>query len=236
MSAAELECLRSLLNAQAAELTEAQIDALAAVGNRAVNDAVHADLCMCGAWPKACLSSGGFFQGYWDVGALDTAVPAVVGLWEAIRRPSEVAEVAPLRAENELLRMERNIERIWYCHKARMERRERARADRLFAEARGLRARVAELEATAPAELTVYRASHESIVMGLYTTREAAQHHCEAAACRDIYGTASLFWIEDEEDGVFELVAEMVRDARGSTGYVVTPLAVASAYDPEVDE
>lgn len=66
-------------------LHEAQIDALAASGNRAVNDAVHDDLCACDAWPEKCLSSGGFFQGYWDWGYLEVAIPAVLGLWESMR-------------------------------------------------------------------------------------------------------------------------------------------------------
>jgi hypothetical protein len=66
-------------------LNEAQIDALTASGNRAVNDLVHEDLCDCDAWPEKCLSSGGFFQGYWDWGYLETAVPAVLGLWESMR-------------------------------------------------------------------------------------------------------------------------------------------------------
>ena len=75
-------------------LAEAQLDALAASGNRAVNDAVHEDLCACDAWPKECLSSGGFFQGYWDMGGLDTAIPAVLGLWERMRG----GELAAFRA------------------------------------------------------------------------------------------------------------------------------------------
>jgi hypothetical protein len=66
-------------------LDEAQVDALAASGNRAVNDLVHEDLCACDAWPEKCLSSGGFFQGYWDWGYLETAIPAVLGLWESMR-------------------------------------------------------------------------------------------------------------------------------------------------------
>ena len=84
-------------------------------------------------------------------------------------------------------------------------------------------------------EPTVYRASHDSIVMGMYTTREAAQRHCEVSACQSIVGDASLDWIEDEEDGVFELVAETA-DGEMTTGYVVTALEVASEYDEEADE
>lgn len=72
-------------------LTEQQIDALAEAGNRAVNDAVHEDLCACDAWPEKCLSSGGYFQGFWDMGGLETALPAVLGLWEQMRGGELVA-------------------------------------------------------------------------------------------------------------------------------------------------
>lgn len=97
-----------------------------------------------------------------------------------------------------------------------------------------LRARVAELVA---ADVTVYRAQHDSIPMGLYTNREAARAHCEAEIRRNIPG-ASLDWIaddEDEEDGVAELVAAFGEDER-STGYVVEQLTAQAAYDEEADE
>ncbi|MEU9792939.1 hypothetical protein AB0E27_20315 [Streptomyces sparsogenes] len=89
-------------------------------------------------------------------------------------------------------------------------------------------------EITQPAELTIYRASHESIVMGLYTTAAAARAHCEADMRRDL-PSVSLDWIEDEEDGVAELVASVGEEER-PTGFVVTALEVASAYDEEADE
>ncbi|MFE9936363.1 hypothetical protein [Streptomyces hirsutus] len=81
----------------------------------------------------------------------------------------------------------------------------------------------------------VYRASHDSIVMGLYTTATEARAHCEAEERRANSSEATFDWIEDEEDGVAELVAETVLGEE-STGYVVTPLEVASAYDEEADE
>ncbi|MEU5608399.1 hypothetical protein AB0H03_06525 [Streptomyces sparsogenes] len=89
-------------------------------------------------------------------------------------------------------------------------------------------------EITQPAELTIYRASHESIVMGLYTTTAAARAHCESDMRRDL-PSVSLDWIEDEEDGVAELVAAVGEEER-PTGFVVTALEVASAYDEEADE
>ncbi|MET9952365.1 hypothetical protein ABZ135_12560 [Streptomyces sp. NPDC006339] len=92
------------------------------------------------------------------------------------------------------------------------------------------------------AELTVYRAQHDAIPLGLYTNRAAARAHCEELLRRDISG-GSLGWVPDhggpdspedlvvvgpggDEDGPDETV----------TGYVVTPLSVATAYDAEADE
>ena len=82
--------------------------------------------------------------------------------------------------------------------------------------------------------LVVYRASHDSIVMGLYTTAAEARKHCESELRRE-WPNSLLDWIEDEEDGVAELVAESA-DGETATGYVVTPLEVASAYDEDGDE
>ena len=70
---------------QLLSLTEEQIEALVAAGDRVVNDAVHEDLCACDAWPGQCVSTGHYFMGAWDVGGLDTALPAVLGLWEQMR-------------------------------------------------------------------------------------------------------------------------------------------------------
>lgn len=115
------------------------------------------------------------------------------------------------------------------------------------AELEHLRARVAELEA-APA--TVFRASHESIVMGLYTTAAEARKHCETLVRREHSDAAAaqIWWREDEdtvdqpEDGEAELWEHVKSTAvhgpgfTHSTGYVMTPLTVASEYDAEADE
>lgn len=66
-------------------LSEAQIDALSAAGNRVVNDAVHQHLCMCDAWPEKCVSTGNYYMGAWDVSGLEDALPAVLALWESMR-------------------------------------------------------------------------------------------------------------------------------------------------------
>ncbi|MGW6747592.1 hypothetical protein [Streptomyces sp. NPDC055006] len=95
----------------------------------------------------------------------------------------------------------------------------------------------------------VYRASHDSIVMGLYTTAAAAREHCTAEVRREHSDTSTvnLWWREDEdtvdqpEDGEAELIEHVVphgfdRGITRPTGYIVTPLEVASAYDEKGDE
>ncbi|MDQ0943317.1 hypothetical protein [Streptomyces sp. V1I1] len=86
-----------------------------------------------------------------------------------------------------------------------------------------------------PAELTIYRASHESIVFGRYTNRAAARAHCETLVRREVGEDVFLGWVPDHggEDAPEELcTGEDVE----CTGYVVTPLTVASEYDAEADE
>jgi hypothetical protein len=84
-------------------------------------------------------------------------------------------------------------------------------------------------------DITVFRASHESIVFGLYTNAAAARAHCTDLLRRE-WPTSVLDWIEDEEDGVAELVATSPDGEETATGYVVTALTAASAYDEEADE
>lgn len=97
-TAAELVRLRLLQNAQPAELTEAQTDALADAGNRALNDHYHEDLCHCSDWPESCASSGNYFAGRWDTAAFSIGMAAVIGAWESMRAPAEADEIARLRA------------------------------------------------------------------------------------------------------------------------------------------
>ena len=99
--------------------------------------------------------------------------------------------------------------------------------------------RVAELEA---APKTVFRASHESIVMGRYDNRQAAMDHVHATLANEEGGdvTARVIWRADDpeaDEPVWEcwlFDADMADDQ--PTGYVVTPLEVASKYDEEADE
>jgi hypothetical protein len=94
--------------------------------------------------------------------------------------------------------------------------------------------------ATATPELTVYRASHESIVMGLYTTHDAARGHCETEERLSWpKGTSVAFgWVPDDSDPLSpeELVVFAGQNDESVTGYVVTPLEVASEYNAEADE
>jgi hypothetical protein len=92
------------------------------------------------------------------------------------------------------------------------------------------------LDGLVPRPLQVYRAEHpdSGIILGHYGTPAAARAHCEAMSRRETPG-ASLDWIEDDEDGIAELVAAFGEDER-STGYIVTALELAAEYDEEADE
>jgi len=102
----------------------------------------------------------------------------------------------------------------------------------------------AEADAPEVPALTVFRASHESIVMGLYATAAEARKHCETVVRREHAETTKveLWWREDEdtvdqpEFGVMELIESTAPHYARPTGYVVTPLEVASAFDEEADE
>ncbi len=94
----------------------------------------------------------------------------------------------------------------------------------------------------AAAPRVIYRASHDSIVMGRYTTREAAQAHCEAKVRQEEPedSIAHLSWWTDDigDDAEYELCITPASPGgliRG-TGYVVTALDVATEYDEEADE
>lgn len=101
------------------------------------------------------------------------------------------------------------------------------------------------LDGTAPVAaadpVVVYRAAGNTIGVGLYTTAEAAQRHCEALVSREYPGDVAVTfdWLADEEDGalaVTELVVQIDGSDEVETGYTVTPLEVATAHDPDADE
>lgn len=101
---------------------------------------------------------------------------------------------------------------------------------------------VQALGAKQSAQLTVFRASHESIVMGHYDSRKAAMDHVHATLANEEGGdvTARVIWRADDpeaEEPVWEcwlFDSDMADDS--PTRYVVTPLEVASEYDAEADE
>jgi hypothetical protein len=113
---------------------------------------------------------------------------------------------------------------------------------------------VAEYEdetATEQPPLTVFRASHDSIVMGLYRTAAEARKHCETQQRREYEGTdttATAWWVEDEdtvdqpeltEAELYEHTQSKVVPGPGltrPTGYVVTALEIAAKYDEGADE
>ncbi|MFJ9890839.1 hypothetical protein ACIQRW_34010 [Streptomyces sp. NPDC091287] len=156
------------------ELSEQQLDALSAAGNRALNDHYHEDLCFCREWPTSCVSSGNYFMGTWDTSAFDIGLPAVLGVWESLRNGRHAAKIAELRADNERLRARvAELEAATYvapspsctrCYGAdavRFVAKGGATAPcRACApsELEELRARVAELEALKPARFQTCRA------------------------------------------------------------------------------
>ncbi|MEV6580255.1 hypothetical protein AB0M92_19055 [Streptomyces sp. NPDC051582] len=159
------------------ELTEAQIDALADAGNRALNDHYHESLCYCSAWPEGCVSSGNYFAGSWDTAAFNIGMRAVIGRWESMRAPApqlsmdeeRIAVIRRRRTHCEAVRGESEDERpvhVWgpsqypgrdMCQRCTTERAwaEDESADEvvLLAEIDRLRARLAELEALKPAPI-----------------------------------------------------------------------------------
>lgn len=82
----------------------------------------------------------------------------------------------------------------------------------------------------------VYRASHDTIEMGLYSTASAARAHCEAEERRAWAASEkpNFDWIEDTEDGVAEMTA-WVGGEETETGYEVAALDVPFEYDAGAD-
>lgn len=101
---------------------------------------------------------------------------------------------------------------------------------------------LAHIPAPAPAgPALVYRAAGNTIGIGLYTTPGAARQHCEVLVSREYPADVTVVfdWLADEEDGalaVAELVVQVDGGDEVTTGYTVTPLEVAAAYDPDADE
>ena len=183
-------------------------------------------------------------------GAKDPATAAAQALESAglLMSPEKAAELDALRvrvaeleaaaygdAEVRLLSPVEQVRHLHDCVAAQLSRADTL--DRLCREQRAradaAETRVAELEA---APRTAFRASHDSIVMGLYTTAAEARKHCEAEERRSwaTFEKPRFDWAEDEEDGVAEMTAWVGGEA-AETGYEVTALEIASEYDEEAD-
>lgn len=103
-----------------------------------------------------------------------------------------------------------------------------------------------KLDGLVPA-LTVFRASHDSIVMGHYTTAAEARKHCETVYRNEHAESTkvSLWWRDDEgeedpTDREVELISHVTprgfdRGRTWYTGYRVTPVEISSEYDEEAD-
>ncbi|MFD4745012.1 hypothetical protein ACFWOS_06085 [Streptomyces rubiginosohelvolus] len=98
------------------------------------------------------------------------------------------------------------------------------------------------LGAAATAPLTVYRAEHETIRVGHYTTEAAARRHCESLVSDEYPADRTLTYLwaglgdeDDDPEEPYELVVQVDGGAQVFTGYVVVPLAVAVAYDPDAE-
>ncbi|MFI5664632.1 hypothetical protein [Streptomyces sp. NPDC051684] len=87
------------------------------------------------------------------------------------------------------------------------------------------------------AQTTVYRAEHSDsgITLGHYATRETAREHCETVLRREVGVGTVLGWVPDDGS---EMAAEelCIGEDVVCSGYVVTPLEVASKFDEEADE
>ncbi|MDQ3030510.1 MAG: hypothetical protein M3R09_10905 [Actinomycetota bacterium] len=90
---AELTRLRLLQNAQPAELTEVQTEALVDAGNRALGDFYHERACSCSTWPDECATNPAYPNGFWDTDAFAVGMAAVLGVWESMRAPVEADQL-----------------------------------------------------------------------------------------------------------------------------------------------
>lgn len=87
--------------------------------------------------------------------------------------------------------------------------------------------------------LTYYRASHESIVVGRYTTDAVARRRCESLLSDEHPDDAVLIfdWIGDDSDPYepWELTVQIEGGDEQPTGYVVYPLRIEAEFDPDAE-
>lgn len=94
-------------------------------------------------------------------------------------------------------------------------------------------------EAEPAAAHTDYRAEHETIHVGHYTTEAEARRHCEALVSDEHPADRALVfdWIGDEDDPEEprELTVQVDGGDETPTGYVVVPLSIAAERDPDAE-
>jgi hypothetical protein len=90
-------------------------------------------------------------------------------------------------------------------------------------------------------ELVVYRAEHDVITIGYYTTRAAARDACEQQARESGLALDQPHWVSEGSpltpEDTDPLAAEelLLADDSVCTGYLVTPLEVQAAHDPAAE-
>lgn len=97
---------------------------------------------------------------------------------------------------------------------------------------------LAGLPATADTGLTYYRASHDSIVVGRYTTETVARRRCETLLSDEHPDDAVLIfdWIgEDDPEEPCELGVQVDGGDEQPTGYVVQALRIEADFDPDAE-
>lgn len=87
-------------------------------------------------------------------------------------------------------------------------------------------------------ERTAYRAEYADggMPLGTYTNPAAARLHCETYLHRELPDAVARWLVDDEDEGADHELVTVINGEERYTGYVVTPLEVASAYDEEADE
>ncbi|MFC8658491.1 hypothetical protein ACFUCT_25290 [Streptomyces parvus] len=99
----------------------------------------------------------------------------------------------------------------------------------------------ATLGAAAAVPATVYRAEHESIHVGHYTTEAEARRHCEHLLGTEHPADRALLFSwddlgdEGEDEEPSELVVQADSGPEEATGYVVVPVAVDTEFDPDAE-
>lgn len=84
----------------------------------------------------------------------------------------------------------------------------------------------------------VYRAEINSMNLGHYTTRAAAEQHCEADLHANIVlEHRTLRWIpENDSDAAVSELAMIDRAGDDeATGYMITPIELQATYDPNAE-